>query len=268
MSRDTLGACHPSPFTSTHPVMVERTIKLILEYDGTRFFGWQAQPGKRTVQLVVEEALERILHHPVRLTVAGRTDAGVHATGQVAGFATASDMELGRLARALNGVLPRDVSVLEAAEIPQGFHARYDARLRTYRYTISNRRISVGRNYSWQVRYRLSRELMEESTRCLYGTCDLRGFSKGKEGNDYSTVIAKNQWTFSGNFMIFEISAVRFFHYSVRSIVGSAVEVGRGKESPDLLQRILQTGDRSLAGPTAPAHGLCLVHVDYGDDFH
>jgi len=245
--------------------MTERTIKLILEYDGTRFFGWQVQPGKRTVQLVVEKALECILHHPVRLTVAGRTDSGVHATGQTAGFTTTSDMEPMRLERALNGVLPSDVSVIEVLDANPGFHARYDARSRTYRYTITDRKISIGRNYAWRVRYRLARELLEESTRCLSGKCDFRGFSKEGDKEDYSTVVLKNRWTFQGNLMIFEITAVRFFHHSVRSIVGSAVEAGRGKEPPHLLKRILETGDRSLAGPTAPAHGLCLVHVDYGD---
>jgi tRNA pseudouridine38-40 synthase len=246
--------------------MSERTIRLTIEYDGGRFSGWQVQPGKRTVQGDVENALERILHHPVRLTAAGRTDAGVHATGQVAGFTTCADMETRRLARALNGVLSRDVTVIAVDEAPPGFHARFDARSRTYRYTISNRRISVGRAYAWQVRAPLSTALLEEATRCLDGACDLRGFSKGADEEDFSTVILKNLWMFSEHLMIFEISAIRFFHHSVRSIVGSAVEVARGAEPPDLLVRILQTRDRSLAGPTAPAHGLCLVHVDYGEE--
>ena len=104
---------------------------------------------------------------------------------------------------------------------------------------------------------------MELSTRFLKGLCNLRGFSKGNDEDDFSTEILKNSWTFKENLMIFEISAARFFHHSVRSIVGSAVMVARGKETPDLIQRILDTGDRSLAGPTAPATGLCLVKVDY-----
>jgi tRNA pseudouridine38-40 synthase len=243
-----------------------RTFMLTLEYDGTRFAGWQVQPGMRTVQRVVEEALERILHHPVRLNAAGRTDAGVHASGQVIGFSTSSGIEPGKLARALNGILPRDVSVLDSREVGPDFHARYDARMRTYRYTISTRRISIGRSYVWRITCPLSPDLIEESTRCLDGRCDLRGFTKGGDETDCTTVIEKNRWTFSGNLIIFEISAVRFFHHAVRSIVGSAVEVGRGKESPDLLRRILLTGDRSLAGPTAPPYGLCLVRVEYGDD--
>lgn len=244
----------------------DRTLKLVLEYDGAGFAGWQVQPQKRTVQKVVENALARILNHPVRVVAAGRTDAGVHAAGQVVSFKTVSGMETGRLVRAMNGLLPDDVTVLSIAEIRPDFNARFDAFSRTYRYTLSDRRLSVGRAYVWHVKYKLSKELLELSTRPLNGPCSLRGFSKGNEKDDFSTVILKNSWTFQDNLMIFEISAVRFFHHSVRSIAGSAVEVARGKELPDLLQRILDTGDRSLAGPTAPPSGLCLVKVDYGEE--
>lgn len=242
------------------------TYKLILEYDGTNYAGWQVQPGRRTVQAEVERALETILHHPVRVTVAGRTDAGVHASGQVAGFDTTATFEPPRLKKALNATLPRDVTVVDLAETHPGFHARYDARSRTYRYTISDRRVSIGRNYAWYCRYRLSRELLAEAARPLDGPVNLRGFSKGKDDEDFSSIILKNEWMFSGNLMIFEITAVRFFHHAVRSIVGSAVEVARGRQTPDFLARILETGDRSLAGPTAPALGLCLVRADYGEN--
>lgn len=242
------------------------TYRLILEYDGADFAGWQIQPGMRTVQAEVEQALETVLRHPVRVTAAGRTDAGVHASGQVAGFDTGEPVDPQRLKKSLNGILPADVTVVDLAETWPGFHARYDARARVYRYTLSDRRLSIGRRYAWHVRYRLSRELLDEATRPLLGPCDLRGFSKAAEEEDFSTVILKNQWMFDGNLMIFEIAAIRFFHHAVRSIVGSAVEAARGREHPDLLRRILETGDRSLAGPTAPAQGLCLVRVDYGDN--
>ncbi|MFC1693651.1 tRNA pseudouridine(38-40) synthase TruA [Candidatus Latescibacterota bacterium] len=244
----------------------KRTLKLVLEYDGTNFSGWQVQPDKRTVQMVVEDALAKILRQPVRLTAAGRTDAGVHAEGQVAGFQAESEMECWRLKRAMNGILPDDVTVLDITDTRPEFNARYDARSRTYRYTLSDQRLSLGRSYVWHIKYKLSRELLEKSTQPLDGNCSLRGFSKGDDNDDFSTIFLKNSWTFHDNLMIFEICAVRFFHHSVRSIVGSTVEVARGKESPDLLQRILDTQDRSLAGPTAPASGLCLVKVDYGDE--
>jgi len=245
--------------------MRERTCKLILEYDGTDFSGWQIQPGKRTVQRVVKDALEKILQYPIRVIAAGRTDAGVHASGQVISFKTTSEFEIKRLIKSLNAVLPRDVTVIDAAETHPEFNARFDALSRTYQYTISNRRVSIGYSYAWHVKYKLSRELLIVATRPLNGTCCLEGFSKKNENDDYSTIIYKNSWMFRENLMIFEISAVRFFQHAVRSIVGSAVEVARGKESPDLLRRILDTKDNKLAGPLAPARGLSLVSVDYGE---
>jgi len=242
-----------------------RTLKATLEYDGTDFAGWQVQPRERTVQQVVESALERILGERIRVTAAGRTDAGVHAKGQVISFTTSGKMETGRLRRALNGVLPRDVTVTDVSEAPEGFNARFDAVSRTYRYTLSDRRVSIGRNYVWHVKYSLSKELLAEATAPLEGSCSLKGFSKGSDGDDFSTIILKKTWTFRDNLMIFEICAARFFHHAVRSMVGTAVEIARGRENPDLMKRILETGDRSLAGPTAPASGLCLMKVDYGE---
>lgn len=241
------------------------TYKLVLEYDGGKFAGWQVQPGERTVQQTVEDALKRILGCDTRIVAAGRTDAGVHAFGQVAGFSAETDMGTERLLKSINGVLPKDVSVTGIEVVPDGFNARFDAVARTYRYTMSDRRLSVGRQYAWHVRYNLSRSLLEQATEPLEGECDLRGFSKGTDDEDYTTIILKKSWTFRDNFMILDISAIRFFHHAVRSIVGTAVEIARGKENPDLTGRILASRDRSLAGPTAPACGLCLVHVEYGD---
>jgi len=242
-----------------------RTLKLILEYDGTNFAGWQIQPNVLTVQKIVEDALERILQHPTRLNAAGRTDAGVHAAGQVASFETSSGIGTDRLKRAMNGILTDDITVIDITETNHGFNARYDAVSRTYRYTLSDKRLSVGRAYVWQVKHSISRELLQHATCQLNGPCNLRGFSKGNDKEDFSTVIYKNSWTFDEKLMIFEICAVRFFHHAVRSIVGTAVEVARGKELPDLIPRILESRDRSLAGPTVPARGLCLVNVDYGE---
>jgi tRNA pseudouridine38-40 synthase len=248
--------------------MEEQTYKLTVEYDGTNYSGWQKQSSRRTVQGVMEEAAAKILHHPVKLVAAGRTDAGVHAVGQVASLATSSPMPPERLKRALNGVLPRDVTVAELVRVKNGFNARYDALSRTYRYTISERRLSVGRAYAWQVKFPLDRKLLGQSTVCMEGACNLRGFSRGSDDDDFSTVIHSSRWQFHDHLAIFEITAIRFFHHAVRSIVGSAAAVARGKESPDLLKRILETGNRKLAGPTAPACGLCLIHVEYGENEH
>jgi len=246
--------------------MQEHTYKLILEYDGTNFSGWQIQPDKRTVQKVVEDTIGKILQHSIRVIAAGRTDAGVHASGQVASFKTTSEIEIERLKKALNATLPRDITVIGVTETHPEFNPRFDATSRTYRYTISTRKLSIGRSYAWYVKYNLSRELLEKATIPLNGSCILKGFSKKNENDDYSTIIYKNSWTYRENLMIFEICAVRFFQHSVRSIVGSAIDVARGKQSPDLLKRILETQDRSLAGPLAPAPGLCLVKVDYIED--
>ena len=244
---------------------MERTIKLILEYDGSNFAGWQVQPDTRTVQGTVEDAIEKVLQHPARLMGAGRTDAGVHAAGQVAGFKTTSDIDAVKLKRALNGVLPRDVTVIGLEQVRDGFSARYDARSRTYRYSMSDRRLSIGRSYAWHIPYALNRNLFEEATVCLAGECDLRGFSKGNDEDDFLTIIMNNRWMFHDNVIIFEITGIRFFHHAVRCIVGSAVEVARGKEPLGLIKRILETRDRKLAGPTAPAQGLSLFSIDYGE---
>lgn len=245
------------------PTQKEKTFKLVLEYDGSHFSGWQIQPNRRTVQREIESSLERVLRRPVRITAAGRTDAGVHASGQVASFFTAVDFEPGKLKYVLNSILPRDITVLDCAVMPPGFNARFDARWRTYRYTLSERKRSIGRHYAWQVKYRLSRELLEAAVQPLEGECSLEGFSRRNEEDVYSTIIFKKGWTFGENMMIFEISAVRFFHHSVRSIIGTAVDVARGKKAPDTFRTILETRDRTLTGPLAPACGLCLTHVEY-----
>ncbi len=241
------------------------TFKCTIEYDGTSFAGWQVQPEERTVQDEVEQAIRRILGIPVRIVGAGRTDAGVHASGQVASFSAPCTLALPRLKKALNAVLPHDVAILSIEEVPDGFNARYDALSRTYRYTISTRRDALHRNHVWQAKYRLSPELLREATRPLSGPVNLKGFSKRNDDDGYDSIILRNDWTFRENMMIFEIGAVRFFQHSVRSIVGTAAEVARGHVPPDRIARILETGDRSLAGPTAPACGLCLINVEYGD---
>jgi tRNA pseudouridine38-40 synthase len=242
----------------------KNTYRLTIEYDGTNFRGWQCQPGMRTVQETVEGGLSVFFGENIKIIGAGRTDSGVHALGQVASFSCVKDVEPYRLRKALNGILPGDISIVEAEKAQPGFNARFDAVARTYRYTISTRRISIGNQFAWHCRYPLTQELLAESTSPLTGECDLRGFSKGDDEEDYSTVISNTSWKFESNFILFEIEAIRFFHHSVRGIVGSAVEAGRGKRPADIIARVLETRDRSLSGPSAPAKGLCLVKVEYG----
>ncbi len=243
--------------------MEERNIRCVLEYDGTRFAGWQRQPDERTVQAEVEAAFEHITGRPVRVTAAGRTDAGVHAAGQVINAPVATDMPEARLVRALNGVLPRDVTVLEVSDADPCFNARFDALGRTYRYTISRRRLSIGRRYAWACPFELEVRRLAAATAPLAGECNLRGFSKGPDNAGYNTVIHRCGWREDGHLLVFEIEAVRFFHHAVRSIVGTAVDAARGKRDPEIVARILAERDHSLAGTTAPACGLCLVSVRY-----
>jgi len=245
-----------------------RNIALVLEYDGTNFSGWQIQPNLRTVQNALGESLEKMLHHKVKIIAAGRTDAGVHASGQVMNFRTESDFDIRLLKKALNAVLPRDISIIKAAEMPEDFNARFDARSRTYRYVISNRKLSIGRQYAWYVKYSLTPESLILATEGLLGECSLKGFSKKNDDDDYSTIIFKNFWKCEDNLMIFEIEAIRFFQHAVRNIVGSAVECARGKKPSGLINMILKTGDNRIAGPLAPPSGLCLTKVDYGDNYN
>ena len=244
----------------------EQKYRLVLDYDGSRFSGWQVQPDRRTVQGEIETALNTILGARIRLTAAGRTDAGVHATGQVASFTAPAGMEPERMKRALNGVMPPDITVVEASGADPRFNPRFDATSRTYRYTLTGRKISVGRAYAWHVRYPLAQNLLDAAASRLNGTVSLEGFSKKNDDDDYTTMIYNTGWTFNGTAMVFEISAIRFFQHAVRSIVGTLVTIARGRETPDLIDRILETGDRTLAGPLAPAAGLCLVHVGFGEN--
>lgn len=242
-----------------------KTIKLTIDYDGTNFAGWQVQPNQRTVQGEIEHALETVLRHPVRTVGAGRTDTGVHASGQTAHFHTESDITEHRLIGSLNGILPEDIAIREVKHVTDDFNARFDARARSYRYTIATKKVAINRHYSWMVPYNLDFDRLAKSTTALDGECDIRGFSRGEDSDDYRTIIFDNRWSHEGDFIYFDISAIRFFHHAVRSIVGTAVEVGRGKLPPGTVREILETRNRRLAGPTAPARGLCLMNIDYGD---
>ena len=242
-----------------------RTIKLTLEYDGSEFSGWQFQPDRRTVQGEVEKALGSLTREAIRVVGAGRTDAGVHALGQVASFRTDSSLTLSVFEKGLNGLLPRDVRVLRAEEMDGPFDARRDAVGRTYRYVLSRRGKAVGRQYTWCPGVRFSVERMEEAAGWLVGERVFASFSKDDgEGGDFLSRVFRVVWETTDEEVRFEIAAERFFHNMVRIIVGTLLEVGRGKMSPERFREIMDAGDRRLAGPTVPPQGLFLVRVDYG----
>jgi tRNA pseudouridine38-40 synthase len=243
-----------------------RNIKLTLCYDGTEFHGWQSQPGLRTVQQVLEDALERLTGVRPSTTASGRTDAGVHALGQVVHFLTASRHEPETFVRALNALMPRDVRVLEARELPQAFHATLDARSKRYRYVIDNGRVAspFQLRYTWHVPAPLDVAAMNRAGQRLLGRHDFRSFETDWP-NRTSSVRTIHDLTVERceELVRIEIEADGFLYNMVRSIAGTLMLVGRGKRPEEWVSDVLAAESRVAAGPTAPPQGLFLVRVCY-----
>jgi tRNA pseudouridine38-40 synthase len=242
------------------------TYRLLIEYDGSAFRGWQVQPDRPSVQAAVEEALRTALRIPVGVVGSGRTDAGVHARGQVAHFETPSPVDVFRLKRSLNGLLPPTVAVLEAAPAPDGFHARYDACQRLYHYHATARPHVLDRHTRWLIRPEPDWALMNEAAEHLLGRHHFGAFclTQSATRNRVCTV-ERAGWVEEerpGDWR-FEVAADRFLHGMVRAFVGTLVEVGHGKRAPASLPDVLASQDRRAAGPAAPAHGLVLQRVLY-----
>jgi tRNA pseudouridine38-40 synthase len=265
-----------------------RNVRLTLCYEGTDFAGWQRQPGKRTVQEVVELALAQLLGERVRLLAGGRTDAGVHALGQVANFRTHSNRSPEILFRALNATLPPDVRVLQVDEVPLAFHATYDARQKLYRYVFHDGSVTYPwlRRFVAQARQRLDVEPMSEGARWLCGTHDFSSFETfgAQRASSVRTIRRlavfrsrygllwerepldeKTEARADGDFVYLEVMADGFLYNMVRAIAGTLYNVGRGFWPPSVVREILEAKDRRRAGPTAPACGLYLVKVWYED---
>lgn len=249
--------------------MTVRHVALKVAYDGTAFSGFQRQPGLRTVQGVLEEALARLTKEACQVKGAGRTDAGVHAEGQVVSFRTASSIPTPRLVPALNGLLPPDVAVLAAAEVPEQFHPRYDAVSKVYRYTFFRRavRCPLTRFYALHVPEPLDVERMREAAAYLVGRHDFRAFQNtGRPVKSSVRTVFSCRLEEVGSFLYFWIEADGFLYQMVRVIAGTLLEIGRGKLEPRVILAALGKGERQLLGPTAPPHGLCLVQVKYPQD--
>lgn len=240
-------------------------IKLVLAYDGTDFHGWARQPRHRTVEGVLTEFLERIVQHPVRLSVAGRTDAGVHARGQVASFE--SDAGPSMVQRAINGVLAPEVVVLAANVAPQGFDARLSATAREYRYRINTGDAPdpFSARFMWHLPKQLDLTAMRAAAKPLLGRHDFASFcSRSKSRVPTTRHLRRLTVSRRGDGVAITAKANGFLHQMIRILVGTLLEVGTDRRDPSDMKRILHALDRSLAAKAAPPHGLTLERVAYG----
>ncbi|MCM8763146.1 MAG: tRNA pseudouridine(38-40) synthase TruA [Candidatus Omnitrophica bacterium] len=248
-----------------------RNIKITLEYDGRRYAGWQIQPKnqtakRQTIQESIEKTLQKILQEKIKVIGSGRTDAGVHALAQVANFKTHSKIPLEKLQKALNALLPEDMVVNKIEEVGPDFHARFQAKSKLYRYTILNRRYpSVFlRHYAYFYPYPLDVNLMRKEAQYLVGRHNFKSFytSDKKIRNPVRTIkyikIKNNK-----GLITIDIEADGFLYNMARNIVGTLLEIGRGRFPQGSMKKILLAKDRTKAGPTVPAGGLCLIRVNY-----
>ncbi len=258
-----------------------RSVRLLLSYDGSGFHGWQVQPGLLTVQGCLTEALAQVTGERVLLYGSGRTDAGVHALGQVAHFQLSGRLPVENLQRALNAVLPATVRVLRAEDVPAGFHARGSARSKLYRYRLYRAPVCSPflARYVYHFPYPLHLELMRQAAAAFLGEHDFKSFAAASEPDrrtrlrqggeeERSTVrtIFRSEWLTTPEEWIYEVSGSGFLHHMVRNLVGFMIDVGRGQRHPREVPLVLAARDRRRAGRTAPARGLCLVSVDYGEE--
>ncbi len=249
-----------------------RNLKVILSYDGAEFAGWQVQPDATTVQGTLASAIGRVTGEKVLPQGSGRTDAGVHALGQVMTFVTSSSVPTENFVKALNDILPASVRVLEVAEMPEGFHARHSARAKTYRYRIFRGAICPPflARYVWHYPYPLDEEAMMRAAGQVVGEKDFTSFAavdpeRGREGEPVSNVrmIFSSSWSREREELVYTVRGSGFLHHMVRNLVGTFILVGRGTLQGEDITRILEERKRSAAGATAPASGLYLVSVEY-----
>ncbi len=233
-----------------------------MAYDGTAYAGFQVQAGAPTVQGELERVLGEICGEPVRVTGAGRTDAGVHARGQVIDFRTASALDGADLERGVNALLPEDIAITSVETAAEDFHARFSARWRTYEYRIRNAptRDPLQARYEHQLWPMLDLDAMRAASALLVGRHDHAAFAAGQAGE---RDVRRAEWSRDGDVLRFEIEANAFLRGMVRGIVGTLIWVGRGKMSAERFGEVISSRDRAQAGPSAPARGLCLAAVSY-----
>jgi tRNA pseudouridine38-40 synthase len=246
--------------------------KLLIQYDGTDFHGWQVQPSHRTIQGELERVVGMLEDNNVTVTGSGRTDAGVHAEGQVANVILNRSFTPEKLRSAVNGNLWRDIRIIKAEKAAPEFHARFSAKRKTYLYRIVNAPVMspFWRRYAHHEHRPLDLEGMTRAARLFLGEHDWTAFASAHSDGESRTrtifdFTVESRWDerASANVLDFRITANGFLRYMVRSIMGTLIEVGRGEKDSDTIQTAIVTGDRSLAGQTAPAHGLTLLKVEY-----
>jgi len=243
----------------------QRRVMAVIEYDGTDYLGFQLQAEGRTVQGEVERALAKITRRETRVISAGRTDAGVHAIGQVISFVPQWKHSLPELHRAMNALLPEDVAVHQMAWVADDFHPRFDAVSREYRYTVLNQslRSPLARRFAYHYLKPLDVEAMDRAASCLVGSHDFASFGRPPQGESTVRQVHRAECTRQDQFIYFDIVANAFLYRMVRNIVGALLLVGVGELSPKGFEEILQARDRRRASPPVPAHGLCLIRVNY-----
>lgn len=241
-----------------------RNLKLLIEYDGTNFVGWQIQPNGRSVQGEIKKAIKEIIGEEVNLIGASRTDAGVHARGQVANFKCQSKIPTHNLKNGLNSILPDDIVIHSIDEIDLNFHARYNAIEKTYRYFITRNKLAIGRNYFWFVKYELDFEKLQRCAELIHGRHDFEAFSKkGSDVKNYICSVKEARWETQEGKLIFSITANRFLYGMVRGLVGAMVDVARGRFEIEIFKKMLMEKFKAIEIMHAPACGLVLEKVKY-----
>lgn len=246
-----------------------RQIALIIEYDGTNYCGWQRQLNGNSLQAEIEKSLAHLLTVPTRIYGASRTDAGVHARGQVATFRAMTTIAIEKIPAALNSRLPADIVIRHAYEVDENFSARYSVKMKLYRYTIDNcpQRIALGRDYSWHLPYLLDVEKMRAAAQYFIGTHNFRSFTKKKKDaekpDDYVREIVACTLTQHEYKIFIDFMGRSFLYNMVRNIVGTLVDVGWGKINAAEIPAIIAAENRPDAGQGAPAGGLCLEWIRY-----
>lgn len=247
--------------------MGEKNIKMIIEYDGSAYHGWQFQENAVTIQDTLEQAIEALCGEKTRVTASGRTDAGVHARGQTVNFKMKKEMPLHSIKNGLNNYLPEDIVVRSVAVVSGDFNSRFDARQRIYQYYVSTERTALRRRYCWQMLQHIDTDLLNPLAARLIGTHDFGAFCRAVvQSKDKICSVQESQWQQNGSMWVYRVAANRFLHGMVRSIVGTIIDVARGRFTVDQFNEIFLSRTRAMAGQAAPARGLVLEEVLYNND--